>query len=67
MIDWDTYNDHEPLWGPMRDLGLSAETIAAGFEETRVTELAVPTGRILQSGKSSKTGQLWLPIAERQD
>lgn len=66
MIDWDTYNNHEPLWGPMRDMNLSAETVAAGFDGARVTELAVPTGRILQSGKSSKTGQLWLLIGERR-
>lgn len=63
MIDWDTYNNHEPFWGPMRDMDLVAETKAAGFEPAGVEAVVVPTNRILQSGKAQRTGQLWLLTA----
>ena len=65
MIDWDTYNNHEPFWGPMRDMDLSAEAVAAGFEADGVEEVIVPTGRILQTGKARQSGQLWLLVAQR--
>jgi len=65
MIDWDTYDNHEPFWGPMRDMDLSAEAEAAGFEREAVSETIVPTGRILQTGRRAATGQLWLLIGQR--
>jgi SAM-dependent methyltransferase len=65
MIDWDTYNNHEPFWGPMRDMDLTAATIDAGFDPSRVEEVIVPTGRVLQTGKNAKTGSLWLLTAQR--
>jgi SAM-dependent methyltransferase len=65
MIDWDTYNNHEPLWGPMRDMDLSAEAADAGFAAANVDEVIVPTGRILQTGKAGQRGQLWLLVGQR--
>jgi ubiquinone/menaquinone biosynthesis C-methylase UbiE len=73
MIDWDTYYNHEPFWGPMRDMDLSAEALTAGFDEGSVDEVIVPTGRILQTGHRSSdepgekrpTGQLWLLVGRR--
>ncbi len=56
MIDWDTYNNHEPFWGPMRDMDLTAEAIAAGFDPAAVDEVIVPTGRILQTGEPHAGG-----------
>ena len=65
MIDWDTYNNHEPFWGPMRDMDLSQASVDAGFAADCVEEVVVPTGRVLQTGKQAATGSLWLLTAER--
>jgi len=65
MVDWDTWNNHEPLWGPMRSMDLSAEAAAAGFGPAGVSEEIVPTGRILQTGKQARQGQLWLLVGRR--
>jgi len=65
MIDWDTYNNHEPFWGPMRDMDLVAESAATGFTTANVGSVVVPTGRILQSGKSQQSGQLWLLVGQK--
>lgn len=62
MIDWDTYYNHEPFWGPMRDMDLVAESVSAGFDDGAVTLETVPTGRVLQTGKQQKTGQLTLLV-----
>ena len=65
MIDWDTWNNHEPLWGPMRSMDLSAEAATAGFGADGVSEEIVPTTRILQTGKQARQGQLWLLVGRR--
>lgn len=65
MIDWDTHNNNEPFWGPMRDMDLSAASVAAGFDAGHVDEVVVPTGRILQTGRHAQTGNLWLLAAQR--
>ena len=65
MIDLDTYNNHEPFWGPMRDMDLVEESAAAGFGSANVGSVVVPTGRILQSGKSQQSGQLWLLVGQK--
>ena len=65
MIDWDTYNNHEPFWGPMRDMDLVAESATAGFTSANVGSVVVPTGRILQSGKKQQPGQLWLLVGQK--
>lgn len=65
MIDWDTYNNHEPFWGPMRSMDLVAEAVDAGFDPDEVEAVVVPTGRVLQSGKGQSTGQLSLLTARR--
>ncbi|WP_420440778.1 methyltransferase domain-containing protein [Candidatus Poriferisodalis sp.] len=62
MIDWDTYYNHEPFWGPMRDMDLVAESVSAGFDDGAVEITAVPTGRVLQTGKKRQTGQLTLLV-----
>ncbi len=62
MIDWDTYNNNEPFWGPMRDMDLPAEAVAAGFAPDDVDEVIVPTGRLLQTGERTTTGRLWLLV-----
>lgn len=65
MIDWDTYYNHEPFWGPMRDLDLVSEAAEAGFGRSNVEDVIVPTGRVLQTGKQSQVGQLWLLVGRR--
>ena len=65
MIDWDTYNNHEPFWGPMRDMDLVAESATTGFTSANVGSVVVPTGRILQSGKKQQSGQLWLLVGQK--
>lgn len=74
MIDWDTYNNHEPFWGPMRDMDLVAAAREAGFTgdctelscpRFCVEEVMAPTGRILQSGQVRRTGQLWLLVGRK--
>ena len=65
MIDWDTWNNHEPLWGPMRDMDLVAEAAAAGFGSDRVRSVTVPTTRLLQTGQQARAGQLWLLVGAR--
>lgn len=65
MIDWDTYNNHEPFWGPMRDMDLSSEAVSGGFDPDGVAEVVIPTGRILQTGKQAATGQLSLLVGRR--
>ena len=61
MIDWDTYNNHEPFWGPMRDMDLVAESVSAGFDDGMVSIETVPTGRVLQTDKQQR-GQLTLLV-----
>jgi len=65
MIDWDTHNNHEPLWGPMRDMDLVAEAEAAGFDAGSCELIDVPTGRVLQTGKTAASGQLRLLVGRR--
>ena len=64
MIDWDTYNNHEPFWGPMRDMDLVAECVSAGFDDGAVKITSVPTGRVLQTGKQQRSGQLTLLVGQ---
>ena len=64
MIDWDTCYNHEPFWCPMRDMDLVAESVSAGFEDGAVEITSVPTGRMLQTGKQQKTGQLTLLVGQ---
>ena len=64
MIDWDTYYNHEPFWGPMRDMDLVAESVSAGFDDGAVEITAVPTGRVLQTGKKKQSGQLTLLVGQ---
>lgn len=52
MIDWDTHNNHEPFWGPMRDMDLVAESLAVGFRADAVELVDVPTGRVCRRGSS---------------
>lgn len=74
MIDWDTYNNNEPFWGPMRDMDLVAAAREVGFSgdcselscpRFCVEEVMAPTGRILQSGDVRRTGQLWLLVGRK--
>ena len=65
LIDWDTYYNHEPFWGPMRDLDLVADTASAGFGDAGASAMIVSTNRILQSGQERRTGELWLLVGQR--
>jgi SAM-dependent methyltransferase len=74
FIDWDTYNNNEPFWGPMRDLDMVAEARAAGFTGNCsemscarhcVEEASAPTGRVLQSGQMRRSGELWLLVGRK--
>ena len=48
----------------MRDMDLVAESISAGFDDGAVEITAVPTGRVLQTGKTKQTGQLTLLVGQ---
>jgi ubiquinone/menaquinone biosynthesis C-methylase UbiE len=74
MIDWDTYNNNEPFWGPMRDMDLVSAARDVGFTDDCaeltcprycVTEILAPTGRVLQSGDVRGTGKLWLLVGRK--
>jgi SAM-dependent methyltransferase len=71
LIDWDTWNNNEPFWGPMRDLDVKQAARDAGFVGECSTmscmrECAdyvnVPTSRILQSGERVQSGTLTLLV-----
>jgi len=70
LIDWDTRNNNEPFWGPMRDMDVMEATRAAGFNGTSpgsnyAQEVQVPTSRILQSGKQASSGHLNLLVGQK--
>ncbi|MGC5331149.1 methyltransferase domain-containing protein [Micromonospora sp. DT62] len=74
LIDWDTWNNNEPFWGPMRDMDLVQAARDAGFtgdcselscKRECVEEVTTPTGRILQSGERRRSGSLSLLVGRR--
>ncbi|GHH69230.1 hypothetical protein GCM10017673_19370 [Streptosporangium violaceochromogenes] len=74
LIDWDTWNNNEPFWGPMRDMDLLRATRDAGFtgdcselscKRECAEEVTTPTGRILQSGERRRSGTLSLLVGRR--
>ena len=74
MIDWDTWGNNEPFWGPFRDMDVLAAAKDAGFSDQCSEDscssscsehVAVPTGRLLQSGQRTKSGQLSLLVGRK--
>ncbi|MEU4568914.1 class I SAM-dependent methyltransferase [Micromonospora sp. NPDC023956] len=74
LIDWDTWNNNEPFWGPMRDMDLVRAARDAGFtgdcselscKRECVEEVTTPTGRVLQSGERRRSGTLALLVGRR--
>lgn len=74
LIDWDTWNNNEPFWGPMRDMDLVQAARDAGFtgdctelscKRECVEEVSTPTGRVLQSGERRSSGTLALLVGRR--
>lgn len=71
LIDWDTWNNNEPFWGPMRDLdvlqaardsGFAGECSTMSCKRECAENVRVPTSRILQSGQRAQSGTLTLLV-----
>lgn len=43
ILDWDTYNNNEPLWGAMHDLDLVELARQGGFAGEKVVQTMVPS------------------------
>ncbi len=75
ILDWDTYNNNEPFWGPLKDLDLVAFAAKQGFDKekcfTKVQPSAVgeefAKGRtsLFQAGDFGGAGAWFLFGAER--
>ncbi len=39
ILDWDTYNNNEPFWGPVHDLDLEELAETAGFQRDQVVQV----------------------------
>lgn len=71
LIDWDTWNNNEPFWGPMRDFDVVKAARDAGFtgecatmscKRDCIEQVKVPTSRVLQSGERATSGMLTLLV-----
>ena len=75
ILDWDTYNNNEPFWGPLKDLDLVAFAAKQGFEQTKCFAKVQPSavgqeyakGRtsLFQAGDFGGAGAWFLFGAER--
>ena len=74
LIDWDTWNNNEPFWGPMRDMDVPKAAREAGFtgdctelscKRDCVEEVSAPTSRVLQSGERVRSGTLNLLVGRK--
>jgi len=43
ILDWDTYNNNEPFWGPVHDMDLEALAVGAGFSRDQVIQVLAPS------------------------
>lgn len=58
MLDWDTYNNNEPFWGPMHDMDLVKLAQGAGFAEKSVFQAVVPSAIETAAAKKGRTDVL---------
>ena len=68
MFDWETQNNNEPWWGPMRQLDLEDLTVQAGFAAENVTQtvaaMEIKTGQLKDGGFGSR-GNWFLLVAHK--
>ncbi len=43
ILDWDTYNNNEPFWGPVHDMDLEKLAEGAGFSREKVIQVLAPS------------------------
>ena len=75
ILDWDTYNNNEPFWGPLKDLDLAAFAAKQGFDQAKCFSKVQPSaigeeyakGRtsLFQAGDFGGAGAWFLFGAER--
>jgi 2-polyprenyl-3-methyl-5-hydroxy-6-metoxy-1,4-benzoquinol methylase len=55
ILDWDTYNNNEPFWGPLKDLDLVAFAAKQGFEQANCFSKVQPSaiGEEYAKGRTS--------------
>jgi ubiquinone/menaquinone biosynthesis C-methylase UbiE len=68
MFDWETQNNNEPWWGPMRQLDLEALTLEAGFAAENTTQtvaaMELKKGGLKDGGFGSR-GNWFLLVAHK--
>lgn len=68
MFDWETQNNNEPWWGPMRQLDLTALTVQAGFAAENITQtvaaMEIKAGQLKDGGFGSR-GNWFLLVAHK--
>lgn len=73
IMDWDTYNNNEPFWGPSHEIDYRELAGDAGFDRDKVrlelapSALAEAAGRtgVFQCGDFAGAGEWFLFIAEK--
>ncbi|MEK9945585.1 MAG: class I SAM-dependent methyltransferase [Alphaproteobacteria bacterium] len=55
ILDWDTYNNNEPFWGPLKDLDLAAFAAKQGFDKKKCFSKVQPSavGEAYAKGRTS--------------
>ena len=56
ILDWDTYNNNEPFWGPLKDLDLAGLAAKCGFDRKKCFSQVQPSavGEAYAKGRTSK-------------
>lgn len=73
IMDWDTYNNNEPFWGPSHDIDYRELAAGGGFDADKVelelapSALAEAAGRtgVFQCGDFAGAGEWFLFIAQK--
>ncbi|MGH7907153.1 MAG: methyltransferase domain-containing protein [Candidatus Binataceae bacterium] len=73
MLDWDTWNNNEPFWGPYHDMDLEKLAVESGFAPDGVSQAMAPSAfsearartRLLQGGDFGGAGQWFLWTARK--
>ena len=55
ILDWDTYNNNEPFWGPLKDLDLAQLAAKCGFDQKKFFAKVQPSavGEAYAKGRTS--------------
>lgn len=54
MMDWDTYNNNEPFWGPSHDIDYHKLAAEAGFDRDQVLPTLAPSALADAKGRTGK-------------